>query len=99
MLTPVADTSRNRHRNSQSSTISLAVRISSVKRGAARSSRSTAGRDVAVDHVTAYVTTDGSIPVGSRGQASRNQLQRIFLYNRDDSLATWAVVRWLLAQP
>jgi predicted RecB family nuclease len=25
-------------------------------------------------------------------------LQRIFLYNRDDSLATWAVVRWLLAQ-
>ena len=36
---------------------------------------------------------------GSRGQASRYQLQRIFLYNRDDSLATWAVVRWLLAQP
>ena len=35
---------------------------------------------------------------GSRGQASRYQLQRIFLYNRDDSLATWAVVRWLLAQ-
>ena len=36
---------------------------------------------------------------GSRGQASRYQLQRIFLYNRDDSLATWAVVRWLMAQP
>jgi predicted RecB family nuclease len=35
---------------------------------------------------------------GSRGRASRHQLQRIFLYNRDDSLATWAVVRWLLAQ-
>jgi uncharacterized protein len=34
---------------------------------------------------------------GSRGQASRHQLQRIFLYNRDDSRATWAVVRWLLA--
>ena len=33
-----------------------------------------------------------------RGRASRQQLQRIFLYNRDDSLATWAVVRWLLAQ-
>jgi uncharacterized protein len=36
---------------------------------------------------------------GARGRASRHQLQRIFLYNRDDSLATWAVVRWLLAQP
>jgi uncharacterized protein len=36
---------------------------------------------------------------GCRGWASRHQLQRIFLYNRDDSLATWAVVRWLLAQP
>jgi predicted RecB family nuclease len=36
---------------------------------------------------------------GGRGRASRLQLQRIFLYNRDDSLATWAVVRWLLAQP
>ena len=35
---------------------------------------------------------------GSRGQASRKKLQRIFLYNHDDSLATWAVVRWLLAQ-
>ena len=36
---------------------------------------------------------------GARGRSSRHQLQRIFLYNRDDSLATWAVVRWLLAQP
>ncbi|MCX5940251.1 MAG: TM0106 family RecB-like putative nuclease [Cyanobium sp. LacPavin_0818_WC50_MAG_67_9] len=36
---------------------------------------------------------------GARGRASRHQLQRIFLYNRDDSLATWAVVSWLLAQP
>ncbi len=35
---------------------------------------------------------------GRRGRASRHQLRRIFLYNRDDSLATWAVVRWLLAQ-
>lgn len=34
---------------------------------------------------------------GSRGRASRHQLQRIFLYNRDDNRATWAVVRWLLA--
>ena len=30
----------------------------------------TAGRDVAVDRVTAYVTTDGSVPVGSRGRAT-----------------------------
>ena len=28
----------------------------------------TVGRDVLVDHVTAYVTTDGSEPAGSRGQ-------------------------------
>ena len=30
----------------------------------------TAGRDVLVDHLTAYVTTDGSVPSGSRGQAT-----------------------------
>ena len=30
----------------------------------------TAGRDVLVDHVTAYVTTDGSEPAGSRGQVN-----------------------------
>ena len=28
----------------------------------------TVGRDALVDHVTAYVTTDGSEPAGSRGQ-------------------------------
>ena len=33
----------------------------------------------------------------SRGALSR-KLQRIFRYNQDDSLATWAVVRWLLDQ-
>ncbi|MCP9809453.1 TM0106 family RecB-like putative nuclease [Cyanobium sp. HWJ4-Hawea] len=33
---------------------------------------------------------------GPRGRASRYQLERIFRYNRDDSLATWVVVRWLL---
>jgi predicted RecB family nuclease len=32
------------------------------------------------------------------GAASRRLLQRIFRYNRDDNLATWAVVRWLLDQ-
>ena len=30
----------------------------------------TVGRDVLVDHVTAYVTTDGSEPAGSRGQTT-----------------------------
>jgi uncharacterized protein len=30
---------------------------------------------------------------------SRQRLQRIFRYNLDDSLATWAVARWLLDQP
>jgi len=29
---------------------------------------------------------------------SRHQLRRIFTYNRDDCLATWAVAAWLLAQ-
>lgn len=29
---------------------------------------------------------------------SRHQLRRIFLYNRDDCLATWAVAAWLLDQ-
>ena len=40
----------------------------------------TAGRDVAVDRVTAYVTSDGSRPAGSRGQASNGfaaELQRV----------------------
>ena len=27
---------------------------------------------------------------------SRHSLRRIFTYNRDDCLATWAVARWLL---
>jgi predicted RecB family nuclease len=31
-------------------------------------------------------------------EASRRLLGRIFRYNRDDNLATWAVVRWLLDQ-
>ncbi|MEB3185066.1 MAG: TM0106 family RecB-like putative nuclease [Cyanobacteriota bacterium] len=30
--------------------------------------------------------------------AARRPLERIFTYNRDDNLATWAVVRWLLNQ-
>ena len=33
---------------------------------------------------------------GPRGRASRHHLARIFIYNRDDSYATWAVARWLL---
>jgi uncharacterized protein len=31
-------------------------------------------------------------------QASRQLLQRLFSYNQDDNLATWAVARWLLDQ-
>jgi uncharacterized protein len=31
-------------------------------------------------------------------QASRQLLQRLFRYNQDDNLATWAVARWLLDQ-
>ena len=31
-----------------------------------------------------------------RGRHSPGRLQWIFQYNRDDSLATWAVARWLL---
>ncbi|MFM7677133.1 MAG: TM0106 family RecB-like putative nuclease, partial [Synechococcus sp.] len=33
-----------------------------------------------------------------RGRHSHRQLQRIFRYNRDDNLATWAVAHWLLQQ-
>jgi uncharacterized protein len=35
---------------------------------------------------------------GPRGRAARRHLQQIFLYNRDDSLASWTVARWLLDQ-
>ncbi|MEB3307468.1 MAG: TM0106 family RecB-like putative nuclease [Cyanobacteriota bacterium] len=35
---------------------------------------------------------------GADREASRRLLSRIFQYNRDDNLATWAVVRWLLDQ-
>ena len=31
-----------------------------------------------------------------RARGNRHQLQRIFQYNRDDCLATWAVAQWLL---
>jgi len=31
-----------------------------------------------------------------RERGNRHQLQRIFQYNRDDCLATWAVAQWLL---
>ncbi|MCP9927398.1 TM0106 family RecB-like putative nuclease [Cyanobium sp. CH-040] len=33
-----------------------------------------------------------------RRDGGARRLQRIFTYNRDDNLATWAVVRWLLDQ-
>ena len=33
-----------------------------------------------------------------RRDGGRARLQRIFTYNRDDNLATWAVARWLLDQ-
>jgi uncharacterized protein len=32
------------------------------------------------------------------GRGSRHNLRRIFRYNHDDGLATWAVAQWLLAQ-
>ena len=35
---------------------------------------------------------------GPRGRAARRHLQQIFLYNRDDSLASWTVARWLMDQ-
>ena len=35
---------------------------------------------------------------GPAGRGSRQNLRRIFLYNRDDALATWAVAHWLLEQ-
>ena len=35
---------------------------------------------------------------GPRGRGCRRQLQQIFAYNRDDSLASWTVAFWLLAQ-
>ena len=35
---------------------------------------------------------------GPAGRGSRQNLRRIFRYNRDDALATWAVARWLLEQ-
>ncbi len=34
-----------------------------------------------------------------RRDGGSQRLQRIFTYNRDDNLATWAVVRWLLDGP
>ncbi|MEB3266630.1 MAG: TM0106 family RecB-like putative nuclease [Cyanobacteriota bacterium] len=37
-------------------------------------------------------------PLGRPPALSRLPLQRIFRYNRDDSLATWAVTHWLLTQ-
>ena len=35
---------------------------------------------------------------GPDGRDSRQNLRRIFRYNRDDALATWAVAHWLLQQ-
>ena len=35
---------------------------------------------------------------GPEGRGSRQNLRRIFRYNRDDALATWAVAHWLLQQ-
>jgi uncharacterized protein len=34
--------------------------------------------------------------VGPSGRGSRHNLRRIFRYNHDDGLATWAVALWLL---
>ena len=35
---------------------------------------------------------------GPEGRGSRQNLRRIFRYNHDDALATWAVTHWLLEQ-
>ncbi len=35
---------------------------------------------------------------GAHGRGSRHSLRRIFTYNRDDCLATWAAASWLLDQ-
>jgi uncharacterized protein len=35
---------------------------------------------------------------GPEGRGSRQNLRRIFRYNHDDALATWAVAHWLLDQ-
>jgi predicted RecB family nuclease len=35
---------------------------------------------------------------GPDGRGSRQNLRRIFRYNHDDALATWAVAHWLLEQ-
>ena len=40
------------------------------------------------------------VPPPSGGkEKGRRELERIFLYNRDDALATWAVAYWLLQAP
>ena len=35
---------------------------------------------------------------GEQDRGSRQNLRRIFRYNHDDALATWAVAHWLLSQ-
>ncbi|MFM7635112.1 MAG: TM0106 family RecB-like putative nuclease [Cyanobacteriota bacterium] len=40
----------------------------------------------------------GASPSATNPVAARRGLERIFTYNRDDNLATWAVSRWLLDQ-
>ena len=41
---------------------------------------------------------DWAEPTQPDPAAARRALERIFTYNRDDNLATWAVARWLLDQ-
>jgi uncharacterized protein len=41
----------------------------------------------------------GAHPPGGSKQKGQRELERIFLYNRDDVLATWAVAHWLLQAP
>ena len=40
----------------------------------------------------------GTRPQPANPAGARRALERIFTYNRDDNLATWAVTRWLLDQ-
>ncbi|MCB0252280.1 MAG: DUF3459 domain-containing protein [Anaerolineae bacterium] len=53
----------------------------------------TVGRDAAVDHVAAYVTVDGSIPEGSRGQASNG-----FTVDFQRTATLWQPLYWDYAE-
>lgn len=58
------------------------------------------GIDFAADHVVSYYTTDGSIPAGSRGQASHGQTVRFHPVEVLWDTLNWGyVARWQAALP